>query len=123
MLVASMTEVQKERLGKPNVVMAICNFILAYALFVLLIWTWKEFVHGLHNYAYALAMLIVSSIGTLVFEPGCANEFRLKLRMLVICAMPSLQIYWSFFFATSFLSVEYDQHVTILLCYLYPIVI
>jgi hypothetical protein len=60
-------------------------------------------------------MLIVAAEMTLAFETGCANEIHLKLRMLVITAMPALQIYWSFFFATSYLSVDFDRHVTILL--------
>jgi hypothetical protein len=40
MLVGSMIEAQKERLGSPSVVMAVCNFVLGYAVFVLLIWFW-----------------------------------------------------------------------------------
>jgi hypothetical protein len=33
--------------------------------------------------------------------------------MVEICVMPVFQLYWSFLYATLFLSIEYNQHVTI----------
>jgi hypothetical protein len=53
-------------------------------------------------------MIFVVALQTFFMEINMRNEFRLKLKMFLICVMPAMQLYWSMFFGAVYGSLEVE---------------